>query len=412
MNDFQPITSLYICYQSVLEPLTQTQVVAYLQGLAAAGHRILLLTYETKPLTADQQRDVKQNLASKGIHEWYYLTYHKRPTLLATLWDMVVGVWCALRLVRKHGVTLVHARSHVPGVIGLWVKKLTGVKLLFDLRGLLAEEYADAGVWSGDGFLFRLTKRMERSLLRNSDEVVVLTESVRRKLLDQMSAGRELRVIPCCVDCVAFQRRLPEKMGQAPVGASPISSQPYMLYVGKLGGWYPTAQMVEFFVAAREVIPNLKWKILTQHTDKDLLLLLARHGLESEVEVASVAPNDLPTAIRGALFALCLYDRKLSAVACSPTKLGEYLAAGVPVIANAGVGDVEQLLAGANGSGNVGIVVMESDPQFYRSAVREMLRLKNDTNVAQRCQNRAMEQLDLCSVGWPRYQKVYQALGI
>ena len=29
--------SLYLCYQSLLDPLTQTQVVAYLQGLAQAG---------------------------------------------------------------------------------------------------------------------------------------------------------------------------------------------------------------------------------------------------------------------------------------------------------------------------------------------------------------------------------------
>ena len=47
------MTALYLCYQSIHEPLTRTQVVAYLEGLAAAGHRIVLLTFEPPPPQAE-----------------------------------------------------------------------------------------------------------------------------------------------------------------------------------------------------------------------------------------------------------------------------------------------------------------------------------------------------------------------
>lgn len=398
-----PHTSLYICYQSVLDPLTHTQVIAYLHGLAEAGHRILLLTYETRSLSTEQRRDMQQQLAAKGIQEWHVLRYHRRPTLLATLWDMLAGLYLTLRLWRRHQLTLIHARSHVPGMIGFWMKKLTGVRLLFDCRGLMAEEYADAGVWPKDGMLFRLTKHAERLLLRNSDAVVVLTEKVREELIRSIDIRPAVQVIPCCVDCSAFDAQQPT------AAAGP--NDPYMLYVGKLGGWYPTAQMVEFFAAAREVIPDLKWKILTQRPDEALGSLLTQHGLTAEVEVGAVPADELPQAMRGALFALCLYDRDLSASACSPTKVGEYLAAGVPVIASAAVGDLEELLQGADPGNRVGVVVSDLGRDAWRDAVRELQRLREQSGLAEACRLRAREQLDLTSVGWPRYQHVYQTLG-
>src|SRR5688500_635228 len=84
------MTSLYVCYQSILEPLTRTQVVAYLEGLTKAGCRIVLLTFEPRRLTADEERDCRRVLEDKEI-SWHWLRYHKRPSLPATLWDVLCG---------------------------------------------------------------------------------------------------------------------------------------------------------------------------------------------------------------------------------------------------------------------------------------------------------------------------------
>ena len=47
---------LYICYQSIAEPLTQTQVIAYLEGLVLVGYQVILLTFEPGDLSADEER--------------------------------------------------------------------------------------------------------------------------------------------------------------------------------------------------------------------------------------------------------------------------------------------------------------------------------------------------------------------
>ena len=200
------MTSLYICYQSVLDPLTQTQVVAYLEGLARAGHQMLLLTFEPRPLGPGEERTLREALRAKRV-QWFWLRYHKRPTVPATAWDVAAGVAAGLRLIRRHRVDLVHARVHVPGLMAVALKRLTGVKLLFDIRGLMAEEYVDAGQWKEGGILFRAVKRLEKSIMGAADGVVILTHEGKRLITGWYSkeaATKPVITIPCCVDLRRF----------------------------------------------------------------------------------------------------------------------------------------------------------------------------------------------------------------
>src|SRR5436853_800958 len=107
------LRSLYICYLSLEDPLVHTQVVAYLKGLSAAGHRIHLLTFETTPLRRARRRLLRASLAREGI-SWHGLRYHKRPSLPATVYDTFVGALCACLLVIRYRIESVHQGAHVP----------------------------------------------------------------------------------------------------------------------------------------------------------------------------------------------------------------------------------------------------------------------------------------------------------
>src|SRR5436305_4884004 len=136
-----PPHALYICYFGLREPLVQTQVLPYVRELVAGGVRMSLLTFEPRPFDHDEWRE---RLRADGI-EWHALRYHKRPSLPATLWDIFAGARFAARLARRERIEILHGRSHVGGAIGALAKKLTGARLIFDIRGLLAEEYVDSG---------------------------------------------------------------------------------------------------------------------------------------------------------------------------------------------------------------------------------------------------------------------------
>ena len=191
------LRSLYVCYLSLEDPLVETQVVAYLEGLARRGHTIHLLTYEPK-LSAERKHRLRADLARRGI-AWHSLRYHKRPSLPATVYDALVGALVALRLMRRHRLDAIHARSHVPAATGLIVRRLTGCRLIFDIRGLIADEYVDAGRWPRGGVAQRITERIQRAAIARADGIVVLTERVRDHLFGP-SVDERVTVIPCCAD--------------------------------------------------------------------------------------------------------------------------------------------------------------------------------------------------------------------
>ena len=75
---------LYISYDGMLEPLGQSQVIAYLERLTDAA-AIHLVSYE-KPADwarEDRREALSARLSAAGI-AWHPLTYHKTPTLPAT----------------------------------------------------------------------------------------------------------------------------------------------------------------------------------------------------------------------------------------------------------------------------------------------------------------------------------------
>lgn len=397
------MTALYLCYQSIGDPLTATQVVAYLEGLALDGHRMFLLTFEPHPLSAAQHAHYERQLSDLGI-AWTCRTYHKRPTLPATLWDIGAGVWHGWRLSRRASIDLWHARGYVPGVMALVLRRMLGGRFLFDIRGLMAEEYADAGVWPENSWLYRLTKRAERSLVSGCDAIVMLTARGRDWLLARHAEqvrGKPLRVIPCCVDLRALADSLTNPLA-APAGGL------RMAYVGKVGGCYLTAEMVAFFEAARQVLPALRWDIWTQSDPAALRRTLAAAGLGASASVGRLAAADvLPYLQSECHVALCLIRPGHSKLASSPTKVGEYLAAGLPVVLNTGIGDLDELVM----KNRVGVLLRSFDPAAYRAAAGELAALLADPGLRQRCLAAARRHFDLERVGWPGYRELYDLMG-
>src|ERR687885_1497234 len=107
------ISTLYLCYFGLREPLVQTQVLPYLRRLAASGVDVSLLTFEPelkRRWTADELELERARLAAEGIR-WHRLAYHKRPSIPATAFDVVAGALKAARVARREGVQVLHARS-------------------------------------------------------------------------------------------------------------------------------------------------------------------------------------------------------------------------------------------------------------------------------------------------------------
>ena len=119
---------LYISYDGMLEPLGQSQVLAYLAELADGGP-VHLISFEKAADRQDAARmtAMRRRLTAANIR-WYPLAYHKSPSAPATAFDIAMGTQLAIRIARRERVGIVHARSYVPALMALGVQAATRAK--------------------------------------------------------------------------------------------------------------------------------------------------------------------------------------------------------------------------------------------------------------------------------------------
>ena len=394
------ISTLYLCYFGLREPLVQTQVLPYLRQLAAGGVEVSLLTFEPELALRWSQAelaDARSKLAREGVR-WHALAYHKSPTLPATAYDIVAGARFAARLIRREGVGVLHARSHVPMAMALLARTLARCRTIFDVRGLLAEEYEDAGVWSAGSLPFRAVKKLERAGLRRADAVVVLTRRMRDWLTSQnLADAGKIEVIPCCVDFARYDAVRDEAKSQ----------RFEVVYAGSVTGLYMLEEMARFFVAVRARRPDAFFRVLTTSPAEAASNVLRRAGLsDADFQVGGVRADEVPRLLARGHLGISFRRATFSQIAASPTKVPEYLAAGLPVVSNAGVGDTDELLERER----VGVLVREFDAEAYARAAQEALRLCEEPGASSRCVEVARKYFDLETVGGRRYLDVYRRL--
>ena len=231
---------LYISYDGMLEPLGQSQVLAYLKRLAA-DRPIHLISFEKEDdwaHVAERER-VARDIAASGI-VWHPLRYHKRPTAVATTWDIANGTRLGLWLVLRHRLRIVHARSYVSSVMALAIKRITGIKYLFDMRGFWADERVDGNLWPRTGRMYRVSKGFERRFLLGADHVVSLTHAAvteMQRFTYLQGHMPPVTVIPTCADLARFK----------PMLRRPKSAGLVLGYVGTAGTWYLFDEVVACF---------------------------------------------------------------------------------------------------------------------------------------------------------------------
>jgi glycosyltransferase involved in cell wall biosynthesis len=401
---------LYISYNGMLDPLGQTQVLPYLRELAKKGVRFTLLSFErARAFEGDGPAtclELQRELAKQGI-EWHWLRYHQTPSIPATAYDVIKGIRYAGKLVKKNKIEMVHARSHIPATIALALKKKYGVKMIFDVRGLMAEEYVDANHWKKGGAPFRITKDVERRALAGSDAVVTLTDRIWPILKEWDGLrGRAVvhEVVPCCADLELFRfdssqrERRREELG--------LGDSYTVVYCGSVGGWYLTEQMADFFAKLLKTKPAAHFLWLAPERHDRIQTLMTERGIDSQsYTIKSVSPQEVPSYLSASDVGLAFIRSCFSKLASSPTKNAEYLACGLPLVINAGVGDSDALI----NDWKVGALVKDLTDSEYEKAIVTLDALSDNPEVIRTRSREVAEKLfDVRQVGIERYALLYE----
>lgn len=402
--------ALYISHNGMLENLGQAQVLPYLRGLARRGVTFDLFSYELASATDLAIEELRGSLDGTGIH-WTPLRRANDHRLQTKLIESSRGVLKALATALARRPSVVHGRSYVPTAISDLVASLVpGARLLFDCRGMLGDEYVDAGYWTEERLEYRLLKRYERRAFRRADGIVFLTDRLRRLAHERgwTPAGANVEAIPCCVDLERF--RFDEAARTEVRRELGLEDRLVVVYSGSLGGWYQEDEMARFVGAWRRAAGKpIAMLVLTHQDTTHFASCLTRAGIAAdEIVFRKVRPVEMSRFLSAGDVALSFIKSCFSKLGSSPTKVAEYLACGLPVVLNGDIGDQQDLAEETDAC-----VVLDTlgEREIAAAAARALPLATAPLGLrVGRCRAVAERRFDLESVGVARYERLYRRI--
>jgi len=367
-----------ITYLSV-DPVTSTvgtsQVLAYVERLAERGVGVDLHSFE---------HHVDEVIAADLVRHGVVWTPHRFGGNGAR-----AGLGRVTRLARSiRGAELVHARSDMAAAAAMW----SGAECwLWDVRSFWADQKVATGVFSARSPQARVFRRIERRAAVGSRHVVALTPSAIDELDRRYDGvvGPKATVVTTCVDRRRFK--------PAPM---PPTDPVRLLLAGTLNRYYDVPAMLDLIAELR--------------TRRPVELVVASPGgtdWDPELDRAGAVRTSATTGEMPALIAschaglsVCRDDAGISLVAAMPTKIGEFLAVGRPVIVNPGLQDAASMVDQADAG-----VVVDASAAGLDAAATRLLELLDDEATPGRATGLAAGFFDL-DAGVDRLVEAYRRM--
>jgi glycosyltransferase involved in cell wall biosynthesis len=278
------------------------------------------------------------------------------------------------------------------------------------MRGFWADEKIDNGQWNMKNILFRRIythyKKKEKQFLQYADGIISLTHAAKLELLRKYSDGLNIDVIPCCADLDHFNYDDHRKNGfieglREQIGLH--KNNKVITYLGSVGGWYMTREMFSFYKQLAKKNPEFVLLILTKDNPTIVKKQASEAGLPADkIKVLYSGRKELPDYLRMSDCSIFFIRPTYSKIATSPTKHGELMGMGVPVICN-DIGDTGKIIEQTK----TGIIVTEFSEPEYDRIVQNM-----DNLLAiprEKIRKAAFEFFDL-QKGSAQYLQVYQRI--
>ncbi len=393
------------------DPLGQSQVIPYLEGLVKKGYTVTLISSE-KPERNNEQQKIQQILSTAGI-DWHPITYTKTPPVFSTVKDIRSIYKLAVRLLKEKKFVVVHCRSYIAALVGLRLKKNFGTKFIFDMRGFWADERVEGGIWNLKNPVYKTIynyfKKKEKQFLEQADYIISLTENAKHEIFSWKNISNhplKIDVIPCCVDMNLFDS---SKISSAEIENEKkelgLSDSEFVLsYVGSIGTWYLCDEMLQFFSRLLKKIPSAKFLFITPELKEFILEKAKLRNIPIEnLVILKATRNEMPLLLKCAAISIFFIKPSFSKKASSPVKQGEIMSMGIPIICNSNIGDTDLIVR----ESNAGFILNELNDSAFDYAIEQLQKLKELSPTEIR---KGAEKFYSLEKGIEAYDSVYKKL--
>ncbi|MEZ9057282.1 hypothetical protein [Vibrio pelagius] len=330
---------IYISIIGMSEPLGKSQVLEYLKSLSSY-HDLYLHTFEKD--TSDVTINEIKNIMDSYDIKWSFQKYNNKFGLFSSFFQILSSAKLILDKINSHKIDLIHARSNIPVLIALILKGLTGVKVLFDIRGFQIDEKAEVGRIKKDGLLYKVLKRMELFAYKKSDTIVSLTENS-KNIISNVTDSSKITVIPTCANknVFSYNQDVNFKMENGYNTTDKV-----IIHAGTVSNWYDFDSELVLIKSLMEKDNTIKLLILNKGEHNYILNKLNEYDIEkNKVKVQEVSFYEMHKYLSFADASLFLIKPTFSKKASAPTKFAENLCCNLFSITNDNIGDMNKFIS-------------------------------------------------------------------
>lgn len=396
---------LYLTYDGLTDSLGQSQVLPYVIGLSKKGYKYTIISFEKSQAFAKQEAIIRQLTTANRI-KWKPQKYTKNPPFISTLLDIQAMKKAVKEEVKNGNIGLIHCRSYISALVGLWAWKKYNIPYVFDMRGFWADERIDGKIWRLDNSIHKKAydyfKRKEKEFLTHAAHTISLTHNGKEEMETwKLNPISPITVIPCCTDEELF-KKTPNSLDRRKE-LSIRDDQFVLLYLGSIGTWYMLEEMLDFFKVVLSKKPDSVFLFISRDDESKILEEAAKRSISKEQIIVKPANRiDVPSYIAASDAAIFFIKPLYSKKASSPTKMGEIMNMGVPIVCNSGVGDVDVMMNAAMPQ----LLVEKFTEESYSAVLDALLAGEKSFQTEEIIQN-SLDYFSL-SNGIEKYHKVYQ----
>ncbi|MDD3818397.1 MAG: glycosyltransferase [Actinomycetota bacterium] len=336
---------IFLTNESLISPIVYFQGLPQIKALAKKG-----IPYYVFSVERDDNLNIRiteMELNKIGI-KWFKF---KRRNFHFISWIVLLNIEFCMKafLLSLFGNKIIwHVRSYPIYPTALLFKWLFGSKIIFDMRGLYVDELVEIGRLTNKK-IYKFMKWFEKIALESANEIVVVSKCFKLHLEERVRKREikldfnKIHVIPNCVDLSHFYIDVEKRKLLREVNG--INNRLVFIYSGSLQSWQMINEMFEFFFNIYKYAPHSIFLFLTYENLIGIKNLSKLYGIpEESIKVKSVSPEDMADwLIMGDCGIVFRKPSIITKVSC-PIKFAQYLACGLPVITNKGVGDLEEII--------------------------------------------------------------------
>ncbi|VAW40994.1 hypothetical protein MNBD_GAMMA01-790 [hydrothermal vent metagenome] len=324
---------LYLTYENVFRTgILQAMVLKPLSLMSKKFGTEFVITSSVKGFEND---DIyiknKNNFSEENI---YVVEFSKKLTgkqsVFTFIKDIFPLVLFSIREARKCDV--IHCRSYGGAMIGFVASFFSKKPFIFDMRGVLPEETVEVGKIKRESLKFKLLKRVEKTLINKADCVVTVSNKFSEYIQDNFSPKKVVNTNnPTDFNMYGKEYSAHDKVN--------------FIYSGSMQVWHEPEITIRYFSELyKKFGDRIFFKFCTNDAGKAEDIFEKYSLPATSYEIITAAFAEMPLHYSKSDIAFCFAKNSFSRSVCFPVKFSEYIASGLFVLGNRGIGDISDII--------------------------------------------------------------------